>query len=51
VIRMYRGLVGARGKEPETEFATLFEEPQFATFGAAYEKRPRYSAGAYSSLV
>ncbi|HZN91674.1 MAG TPA: ParB N-terminal domain-containing protein [Myxococcales bacterium] len=51
VIRMYRGLVGARGKEQETEFAPLFEEPQFATFGAAYEKRPRYSAGAYSSLV
>jgi ParB family transcriptional regulator, chromosome partitioning protein len=51
VIRMYRGLVGARGKEQETEFMTLFEEPQFATFGAAYEKRPRYSAGAYSSLV
>jgi len=51
VIRMYRGLVGARGKEQETEFMGLFEEPQFATFGAAYEKRPRYSAGAYSSLV
>ena len=48
---MYRGLVGARGKEQETEFMGLFEEPQFATFGAAYEKRPRYSAGAYSSLV
>lgn len=51
VIRMYRGLVGARGTEPETAFAALFEEPHFATFGAAYEKRPRYSAGAYSPVV
>lgn len=51
VIRMYRGLVGARGKEKETEFATIFEEPHFATFGAVYEKRPRYSAGAYSPVV
>jgi ParB family chromosome partitioning protein len=51
VIRMYRGLVGARGKEKETEFAPIFEEPHFATFGAVYEKRPRYSAGAYSPVV
>jgi ParB family chromosome partitioning protein len=51
VIRMYRGLVGARGAEKEAEFAGLFEEPSFATFGAAYEKRPRYSAGAYSPVV
>jgi ParB family chromosome partitioning protein len=51
VIRMYRGLVGARGEDKETEFAGIFEEPHFATFGAAYEKRPRYSAGAYSSVV
>jgi len=51
VIRMYRGLVGARGDEKESNFAEIFEEPHFATFGAAYEKRPRYSAGAYSSVV
>jgi ParB family transcriptional regulator, chromosome partitioning protein len=51
VIRMYRGLVGARGEEKETSFTDIFEEPHFATFGAAYEKRPRYSAGAYSSVV
>jgi ParB family chromosome partitioning protein len=50
VIRMYRGLVGARGGK-ESEYAALFEEPQFATFGAAYEKRPRYSAGAYSPVL
>ncbi len=51
VIRMYRGLVGARGGDAESEFVSMFEEPHFATFGAAYEKRPRYSAGAYSSVV
>ena len=51
VIRMYRGLVGARGSEKESDFTPIFEEPHFATFGAAYEKRPRYSAGAYSSVV
>ncbi len=51
VIRMYRGLVGARGQDKEDAFVDIFEEPHFATFGAAYEKRPRYSAGAYSSVV
>jgi ParB family chromosome partitioning protein len=51
VIRMYRGLVGARGKEPETAFIAEFEEPHFATFGIVYEQRPRFSAGAYSSVV
>ena len=51
VIRMYRGLVGARGGDMEAAFAPIFEEPHFITFGAAYEKRPRFSAGAYSALV
>lgn len=51
VIRMYRGLVGARGGEREADFAAIFEEPAFATFGVAYEKRPRYSAGAYAPVV
>jgi len=51
VIRLYRGLVGARGDATEPTFAAIFEEPHFITFGAAYEKRPRFSAGAYSSIV
>jgi ParB family chromosome partitioning protein len=50
VIRMYRGLVGAQAGK-EADFAPLFEEPAFATLGAAYEKRPRYSAGAYHPVV
>lgn len=51
VIRMYRGLVGATRKGNESDFLSIFEEPHFITFGAAYEKRPRFSAGAYSSVV
>ncbi len=51
VIRMYRGLVGARGKDKESDFLAEFEEPHFITFGAIYEKRPRFSAGAYTSVV
>lgn len=50
VIRMYRGLVGA-GEGKESDFAATFEEPALITFGAAYEKRPRYSAGAYNPVV
>ena len=51
VIRMYRGLVGANPGEKETAFAPQFEEPELATLGIAYEKRPRYSAGAYNPVV
>jgi ParB family chromosome partitioning protein len=51
VIRMYRGLVGAQGSTNESDFISYFEEPHFITFGAVYEKRPRYSAGAYAPVV
>ncbi|NMO17000.1 ParB N-terminal domain-containing protein [Pyxidicoccus fallax] len=51
VIRMYRGLVGADRQGNEAAFAHLFEEPSFVTLGAAYEKRPRFSAGAYHPFV
>ena len=50
VIRMYRGLVGARGGE-ENDHAALFEEPAFITLGLCYEKRPRFAAGAYHPIV
>ena len=50
VIRMLRGLVATR-KGTELEVAPLLEEPAFATLGAAYEKRPRLSGGAYQSIV
>ena len=50
VIRMLRGLVGAKAGN-ESQYIGFFEEPHFITFGAAYEKRPRFSAGAYTSVV
>ena len=50
VIRMLRGLTGARAGR-ETDFGHLFEEPSFLTLGAAYEKRPRFSGGAYHPFV
>ncbi|MHB8872157.1 MAG: chromosome partitioning protein ParB [Myxococcaceae bacterium] len=50
VIRMYRGLVGTHAGK-ESDFAPLFEEPNFITLGATYEKRPRYSGGAYNPVV
>jgi ParB family chromosome partitioning protein len=50
VIRMVRGLVGAKAGN-ESDFIPFLEEPHFITFGAAYEKRPRFSAGAYSPVV
>jgi ParB family chromosome partitioning protein len=49
VIRMARGMTGNPGQE--SDYQSVFEEPHFLTLGAAYEKRPRYSAGAYSSVV
>ncbi|HMK74500.1 MAG TPA: ParB N-terminal domain-containing protein [Myxococcaceae bacterium] len=50
VIRMLRGLVETR-KGTELDVAPLLEEPAFVTLGAAYEKRPRLSGGAYQSIV
>ena len=50
VIRMLRGLVQTRDGT-ELDVAPLLEEPAFATLGAAYEKRPRLSGGAYHPIV
>jgi ParB family transcriptional regulator, chromosome partitioning protein len=49
-IRMYRGLVGARDGT-EASFEPILEEPRLVTFGACYEQRPRFSSGAYASVV
>jgi ParB family chromosome partitioning protein len=50
VIRMARSLA-EMGAEPETAYALEFEEPQFLTLGVCYEQRPRFSGGAYSSVL
>jgi ParB family chromosome partitioning protein len=49
VIRMARSL--AQGPGLESDYLSVFEEPHFLTFGATYEQRPRYSAGAYAPVV
>jgi len=36
---------------PEKEFALEFEEPSLLTLGATYEKKGRFSGGAYAPLL
>lgn len=35
----------------ESEFAFEFEQPAFLTLGSGYEERPRFSGGAYQSIL
>jgi ParB family chromosome partitioning protein len=50
-IRMLRALTEERGDEPETAFAFEIEQPAFLTLGICYEERPRFSGGAYQSIL
>ena len=50
-IRMERALAESDGARPERSFAFEFDQPAFLTLGAAYEKRPRLSGGAYQSML
>jgi ParB family transcriptional regulator, chromosome partitioning protein len=49
-IRMARALAKL-GAEPERGFAFEFEQPAFLTLGVCYEERPRFSGGAYQSIL
>jgi ParB family transcriptional regulator, chromosome partitioning protein len=49
-IRMERALAATTTRR-EREFAFEFDQPAFLTLGAAYEKRPRLSGGAYHSML
>jgi ParB family chromosome partitioning protein len=51
VIRMARGMAGATPERKESEAGPMFEEPAFLTLGVCYEKRPRFSGGAYNPIV
>ena len=51
VIRIYRGLLEEDGRRPEQRFAFYLEEASFVTLGLCYEKNPRFSGGAYNSIV
>ena len=51
-IRMERALADERAaRARERDFAFEFDQPSFLTLGAAYEKRPRLSGGAYHSML
>jgi len=50
-IRMERALAQSAGSRLEREFAFEFDQPAFLTLGAAYDKRPRLSGGAYQSVL
>ncbi len=51
VIRIYRGLIEEDSSRPEKNFAFYLEEAAFATLGLCYEQVPRFSGGAYNSIV
>jgi ParB family chromosome partitioning protein len=50
-IRMARALATSASDRAERSFAFEFDQPPFLTLGAAYEKRPRLSGGAYNPLL
>ena len=50
VIRMARALAELDPR-PEKEFALEFEDPSFLTLGATYEKKGRFSGGAYAPVL
>ena len=51
VIRIYRGLLDEDASRAENGFAFYLEEASFVTLGLCYEKQPRFSGGAYNSIV
>ncbi len=51
VIRIYRGLLEEDKSRPEKQFAFYLEEASFVTLGLCYEANPRFSGGAYNSIV
>jgi ParB family chromosome partitioning protein len=50
-FRMARALAERDGRRAEREFSFEFDQPTFLTLGAAYERRPRLSGGAYHPLL
>jgi ParB family chromosome partitioning protein len=50
VVRMYRDLAPKTDLK-ETELALEFEEPALVTLGFAYEKKGRFSGGAYAPIL
>ena len=50
VIRMARAIADADDRS-ETDVAFELEQPSLVTIGVCYEKNPRFSGGAYNSVV
>lgn len=50
VVRMARALAELE-RRPEKDFALEFEEPAYLTLGLCYEKRGRFSGGAYNPVL
>jgi ParB family chromosome partitioning protein len=51
VVRMYRDLAQLDGARKESDFGLEFEEPSLVTLGFAYEKKGRFSGGAYAPAL
>ena len=51
VIRMARAIAGDGTNRSETDVAFELEQASLVTIGACYEKNPRFSGGAYNSVV
>jgi ParB family chromosome partitioning protein len=46
-----RAMARMMGQRSETDFRFEFEQPAFLTLGVCYEERPRFSGGAYQSIL
>jgi ParB family chromosome partitioning protein len=51
VIRMYRGRLASGPRAIEKDFAFEFERPHFITLGLIYERKARFSGGAYAPIL
>jgi ParB family chromosome partitioning protein len=51
VIRIARGLMEEDAGRKESAFAFYLEEAAYVTLGLCYEQNPRFSGGAYNSIV
>lgn len=51
VVRMYRAMLEKGVKSNERELAFEFERAHFITLGLMYERKPRFSGGAYAPLL
>jgi ParB family transcriptional regulator, chromosome partitioning protein len=51
VIRMYRARLDEHPRAAEKDFAFEFERPHFITLGISYERRKKFSGGAYAPIL